>query len=241
MHEHHSILYGPVNALWQWLLGITGLAARWGQVEIPDHVAMALFVLAMIVAIFVPLSGALRTERPNRVQTFLEVIMQSLRGMIEGQVGEGKGDRYLYIIGAFTVFIFLANICGLFFFLTPATADPNTTFALSITAFLYYNWVGFRKHGIFYLKQLVGPVWWLAPLFIPIEIISHFARILSLGLRLFGNMFGEHLVTGLFLSLIPFVVPMPLMALGIFAAVIQTFIFVILTTVYIAGAEAEEH
>jgi F-type H+-transporting ATPase subunit a len=161
--------------------------------------------------------------------------------MIEGQVGHGAGDRYLAVIGAFTLFIFASNVMGLFFFLVPPTSNPNVTFALAGISFVMYNVIGIKKHGFGYIKHFLGPIWWLAPLFFVVELVSHAARWLSLGLRLFGNMTGEHMVSGVFNTLVPLLVPLPIMGLGLFAAIIQTFIFIMLTTVYIAGAEAEEH
>jgi F-type H+-transporting ATPase subunit a len=241
MQEHHSILYAPVNAAWDWFLVATGLAARWGAVDVPDHVVMSLFVVTLLLAIFVPLSRSFREEDPGRLQVFLEQLVNGLRGMIEGQVGHGAGDRYLAVVGAFTLFIFFSNVSGLFYFLTPPSANPNVTFALAGISFVLYNVIGIRKHGFGYLKHFLGPIWWLAPLFLIVELISHAARWLSLGLRLFGNMTGEHMVSGVFNQLVPLLLPLPIMGLGLFAAVIQTFIFIMLTTVYIAGAEAEEH
>src|SRR5215212_6948287 len=100
------------------------------------------------------------------------------------------------------------------------------TFALSLTAFLYFNTVGIRKQGLIgYLKHFMGPVVWLAPIFFVIEMIGNFARILSLGMRLFGNIFGEHSATGVFMGMLPFLVPWPMMGLGIFGAFLQTFVF----------------
>lgn len=241
MQGHHSILYGPVNAAWDSVLEATGLESRWGHVEVPDHVAMSLFVVTLLVAIFVPLGRTFREEDPGRVQVFLEQLVNGLRGMIDGQAGHGAGDRYLAVIGAFTLFIFTSNLTGLFFFLNPPTANPNTTFALAGISFVLYNVIGIRKHGFGYIKHFLGPIWWLAPLFFVVELVSHAARWLSLGLRLYGNMMGEHLVSGVFNQLVPLLIPLPIMAIGLFAAVIQTFIFIMLTTVYIAGAEAEEH
>src|ERR1043165_5231863 len=130
MQEHHSILYGPVNALWHWLLGVTGQSARWGNREIPDHIAMSLFVVTLLFVIFIPIGRLLREENPGRFQIFLEQLVGGLRGMIEGQVGHGAGDRYLAVIGAFTLFIFFSNVMGLFFFFTPPTSNPNVTFGL---------------------------------------------------------------------------------------------------------------
>lgn len=241
MEAHHSILYGPANAAWDWFLAATGLDARWGHVEVPDHVAMSVFVVLLLFALFIPLSRTFSEENPGKLQLFLEQLVNGLRGMIDGQVGHGAGDRYLPVIGAFTLFIFFSNATGLFFFLNPPTSNVNVTFALAGISFVLYNAIGIRRHGLGYLKHFLGPIWWLAPLFLVIELISHAARWLSLGLRLFGNMTGEHTVSGVFNNLVPLLLPLPVMALGLFAAVIQTFIFIMLTTVYIAGAEAEEH
>lgn len=241
MEHHHSIIYGPVNALWQALLSLTGLSSRWGHVEVPDYVAMSLFVLVVLVAIFLPLRWSLREENPSKLQMFLEQLVQGLRSLIDGQVGHGASERYLAIIGAFTMFIFFSNICGLFFFLTPPTQSVNVTFGLAFFSFFLYNWIGIKHHGFGYVKHFLGPIPVLAPLFLVVELVSHNARWLSLGLRLFGNIFGEHTVSGVFNQLVPLLLPLPLMALGLFAAVLQTFIFVMLTVVYLAGAEAEEH
>jgi F-type H+-transporting ATPase subunit a len=125
----------------------------------------------------------------------------------------------------------------------PPTAVTSTTFALSITAFIFYNIVGIRDNGLLkYMKHFVGPVWWLFFIMIPIEVISHLARILSLAIRLFGNIFGEHSATGIFFWIFPFVVPWPMMGLGIFGALLQAFIFIMLTMAYLNGAVAsEEH
>ena len=165
-----------------------------------------------------------------------------MKGLLHDIIGH-EGDRYLYIIGAFAAFIFISNIFGIFFFLQPPTSNPNTTFALALTSFLYFNFQGIRKQGLLhYIKHFAGPIWWLAPLMFPIEIIGNLARVLSLGMRLFGNIFGEHAATGIFMGLVPFFVPWPMMGLGIFGAFLQTFVFILLTMVYISGAIAvEEH
>ncbi len=233
MEHQHSILYGPVNALWH------RLGFAW---DIPDHVIMALLVLAISCVVFPIASRRISRENPGPLQHALELVVSGLKDLLNDIIGD-HGERYLYIIGAFTVFIFLCNIFGIFFFLQPPTSNINTTFALAITAFLYFNWEGIRTQGlIHYLKHFMGPVWWLAPLMFVIETIGNFARVLSLGMRLFGNIFGEHTATGIFMGLVPLIVPWPMMALGIFGAVLQTFVFIMLLMVYIGGATAtEEH
>jgi len=231
MKHETSILYGPVNAL----------AEKFGF-HVPDHVIMALLVLVLSLIIFPLASRKFSKDNPNSFQHFLEFIVGGLKNLIEEVVGHGASNKFLYIIGAFMTFIFLSNILGLFYFFQPPTGNVNTTFALSVTAFLYYNFVGIRKQGLVsYMKHFAGPIWWLAPLMFPIELIGHFARILSLGMRLFGNITGEHTATGIFMGLLPFVLPWPMMGLGIFGATLQTFVFIMLTMVYLGGAVAEEH
>lgn len=234
MHEG-SILYGPVNTLWH------SVQHKFAW-DIPDHVIMAALVLLISLIIFPLATRRLSRENPSGLQQILELTVGGLKGLLHDIIGH-HGDQFLYIIGAFAVFIFISNMFGLFFFLAPPTSNPNTTFALSISAFLYYNYKGIRTQGLLhYLKHFAGPVWWLAPLMFPIELIGNFARILSLSMRLFGNIFGEHTATGIFMGLIPVIVPWPMMALGIFGAFLQTFVFIMLTMVYISGATAaEEH
>lgn len=235
MEHESSILYVPVNALWH------SVQHRFAW-DIPDHVIMALLVLVISSIVFPLMARKISRENPGNLQQMLELVVSGLKGLLNDIVGH-DGDRFLYIIGGFAVFIFVSNIFGVFFFLQPPTSNPNTTFALAICAFLYYNWQGIRSQGVVhYVKHFMGPLPILAPLMFPIELIGHFARILSLGMRLFGNIFGEHAATGIFMGMLPFVLPWPMMGLGIFGAFLQTFVFIMLTMVYIAGATvAEEH
>jgi F-type H+-transporting ATPase subunit a len=235
MEHENSILYGPVNTLWHSLQH----QFAW---DIPDHVIMALLVLLISAVVFPLMARRVSRENPGHFQQLLELVVGGLKDLLRDIVGH-DGDRFLYIIGGFAAFIFVSNIFALFFFLQPPTSNPNTTFALAICAFVYYNFQGIKTQGIVrYLKHFAGPMPLMAPLMIPIEIIGHFARILSLGMRLFGNIFGEHAATGIFMGMLPFILPWPMMGLGIFGAFLQTFVFIMLTMVYIAGATvAEEH
>jgi F-type H+-transporting ATPase subunit a len=233
MGHEHSILYEPFNRyIGRPLFGM----------DVPDHVIMALLVLVISCIVFPLASRRYSKDNPGKFQHFLELIVTGLRSLLREIVGP-HSEKYLYIIGGFAAFIFVSNIFGLFFFLQPPTGNPNTTFALGLTAFLYYNYQGIKTQGIIhYFAHFAGPIWWLAPLMFPIELIGHFARILSLGMRLFGNIFGEHTATGIFMGLVPLIVPWPMMGLGIFGALLQTFVFIMLTMVYIGGAVAtEEH
>ena len=233
MEHEHSILYEPFNKyIWRHAFGF----------DVPDHVVMALLVLLISAIVFPLVSRRLSRDNPGGFQQALELVVGGLKGLLHEIIGH-HGDRYLYIVGAFAVFIFISNIFGLFFFLQPPTGNQNTTFALAICSFLYFNVEGIRRQGLgHYLMHFGGPVWWLFPIMFIIEMIGNFARILSLGMRLFGNIMGEHTATGIFMGMLPFVVPWPMMGLGIFGAFLQTFVFVMLTMVYIGGAiGAEEH
>jgi F-type H+-transporting ATPase subunit a len=254
VQEHHSILYGPVNALLIRLLGhppvekLSPGMARFlfpngREAWIPDAAIMAL-LLALVVAILFPLA-ARRFDRfrPGGAQNFLEMVVSFLRDLVAEAIGEDQVRRYLPIIGALFVFIAMGNLFGLFFFLQPPTGSLSTTVALAVISFFYFNFQGVREHGIGgYLKHFMGPMLLIAPLFFVIEIIGTFARILSLSLRLFMNIFGEHTTTNVFASLVPIVVPWPMMALGIFTALLQAYVFALLSAVYVSGAVAhEEH
>ncbi|HUK13328.1 MAG TPA: F0F1 ATP synthase subunit A [Thermoanaerobaculaceae bacterium] len=248
MHHESSILFHPLNALlvallgapsvaWQKAMGLEGEAGVW----LPDHVVMALLVVVIVAVLLVWVRRTLSLDHPSTAQQLLELLLSGLRNLTEDVIGHGRGRDFLPFIASLAFFIFIGNVFGLIFFLQPPTANTNTTFALSITAFLFYNIVGIRRQGpIAYAKHFAGPVWWLFPLMVPLEIISHLARVLSLALRLFGNIFAEHTATGIFLVILPFFVP-AMMGLGTLGATIQTFIFIMLTSVYISGATAEEH
>ncbi len=234
MEHEHSILYEPFNKyVWRHAFGF----------DVPDHVIMALLVLAVSLIVFPLASRRFSQDNPGGFQQALELIVLGLKGLMEDIIGHGAAKKFLYIIGGFASFIFVSNLFGLFFFLQPPTGNPNTTFGLGLTAFLYYNYQGVKTQGLgHYLKHFLGPMPLLAPLMLPIELIGHVARVLSLGMRLFGNIFGEHTATGIFMGMLPFVLPWPMMGLGIFGAFLQTFVFIMLTMVYIGGAvTAEEH
>jgi F-type H+-transporting ATPase subunit a len=235
MEHESSILYEPFNKyVWRHAFGV----------DVPDHVLMAGLVFVICLIVFPLATRRLSRDNPGPLQQTLELLIVGLRDMMHDIIGHGS-ERFLGMITSFTVFIFISNIFGLFYFLQPPTSNPNTTFALSISSFLYFNYQGIKEQGLgHYLKHFMGPVWWLAPLMFPIEMVGNFARALSLGMRLFGNIFGEHTATGIFMGLVPVIVPWPMMALGIFGAVLQTFVFIMLTMVYLAvvGAVAtEEH
>jgi len=248
VHHESSILFHPVNALlvallgapspaWQKAMGLEGEAGVW----LPDHVVMALLVVVIVAVLLIWVRRTLSLDHPSTAQQLLELLLSGLRNLTEDVIGHGKGKDFVPFVASLAFFIFIGNAFGLIFFLQPPTANTNTTFALSITAFLFYNIVGIRRQGpISYAKHFAGPVPWLAIIMVPVEIISHLARVLSLAIRLFGNIMGEHTASSMLLVIFPFFVP-AMMGLGAFGAVLQAFVFVMLTLVYISGVVAEEH
>src|SRR5687768_10242651 len=147
MEHEHSILYEPFNKyIWRHAFGF----------DVPDHVVMALFVLLVSAILFPLMARRISRDNPSNFQQFFELIVGGLKEMLQDIIGHG-GEKHLYIIGGFAVFIFMANIMGLFFFLQPPTSNVNTTFALSITAFLHYNWQGIAAQGVgHYLAHFAG-------------------------------------------------------------------------------------
>ena len=254
MVEHHSILWHPINALLIRLLGVPpveklspGMAhfffPNGKEAWLPDAAIMALLLMTLIAILFPLAAKKFNRYRPGGVQNFLEMLVSFLRGLVAETVGDHHIRQYLPIVGALFVFIAMGNLFGLFFFLQPPTGSLSATVALAAVSFLYFNIEGIREHGLGgYLKHFMGPLIWIAPLFFVIEIIGTFARILSLSLRLFMNIFGEHTTTNVFASLVPVVVPWPMMALGIFTAFLQAYVFALLSGVYVGAAVAhEEH
>jgi F-type H+-transporting ATPase subunit a len=145
------------------------------------------------------------------------------------------------VIGTLFVFIFASNLLGLIPVFQPATDNMNTTLALGLFVFLYYNYAGFKAHGAAYLKHFLGPVLWLAPLMLVIELASHLFRPLSLALRLRGNILGDHIVLGVFSGLVPYLLPVIFYGLGVFVAFMQAFVFCLMTMVYISLSTSHDH
>jgi F-type H+-transporting ATPase subunit a len=218
-----------------------------GLSRLPAHVSNGIIISCVLLAImilgYVQLKRTEEEVVPEGKLTFrnlLEIVVEAITSLVDSQMGT-RGREFVLIIGTLGLFILLNNLSGLIPGFLPATDNVNTTFACSLTVFFLTHYYGVREHGVKYLKQFVGPIWWLAPIMIPIEIIGHLSRPLSLGLRLFGNVMGDHLVTGIFFLLIPLLIPLIGMFLGTFVAFVQAFVFVLLSMVYFSGAISEEH
>ena len=145
------------------------------------------------------------------------------------------------MIATLSLFILVSNLIALVPGFMPPTANLNTNAALALSVFAMTHVIGFKEHGLSYIKQFTGPIWWLVPLMLPIEIIGHLARPVSLTLRLFGNMYGHEIVLMIFLSLAPAFLPIPMMFMGILVAFIQAYVFTLLSMIYFSGALEEAH
>ena len=175
------------------------------------------------------------------VRNVMELMVSGILKIMEDSMGH-VAPRFLYLVGSLAFFILFSNLSGLVPGFAPPTDNLNTTLACALVVFVAYNVYGFKEHGLAYLKHFMGPFWWLAWLMIPIEIISHLARPMSLSLRLFGNIMGDHKVGAIFFMLVPLAVPVFTLVLGLFVSFVQTFVFMLLTMVYLSGAiEHAEH
>ena len=209
------------------------------HLHLGDHVTYTWFAMVLLILVAFLASRAI-TMVPTGVQNLMEVVVGGIEGLIEETMGE-EGKAFFPLIATFALFILVCNLIGLVPGFYPPTANLNTNAALALTVFVMTHVVGFKKHGIGYLKHFMGPIIWLAPLMFVIEIIGHLARPLSLTLRLFGNMYGHEIVLMIFLALVPLFLPIPMMLMGVLVAFIQTFVFTLLAMIYIAGALEEAH
>jgi F-type H+-transporting ATPase subunit a len=216
-----------------------------GYLPIPTHVVMFLFVVLVAVVVLTILRGKLSVESPNKRQQTFEVGVETIRGLLKDLVGV-EGMKHFPVVATFGLLILLSNLTGMLPDMVAPTANFNVTLALAITSFLYYNYVGIRENGLLgYIKHFGGPVPSIAIMLIlfPIEIISNLARILSLSMRLFGNIYGEEQVSGVISSLMQWVAPVLLMPLALLTFVLQTFIFIVLSMVYLGevSGHSEDH
>jgi F-type H+-transporting ATPase subunit a len=207
--------------------------------EVPDYfVILGLIMVGTLVAFFLG-TRRLSVDKPGVFQQLLELATETVCKFLDDIVGH-DGRKYIAPIGTFAVLILLSNLIGLVPGFMPPTGNIIVTLSLALCSFVTYNFIGFRTSGFSYIKHFMGPIAVLTPLFFPIEIVSHVARPMSLAIRLFGNIFGDHQVGNVFLHLVPFGIPVPFILLGLLVAFIQTLVFVLLSIIYIAGA-VEHH
>lgn len=216
-----------------------------GNIHIVTGSIVALLIMLMAVIYrrsLASVESEIMPESHFSLKNLLQVTIEGILSLMEGVIGK-DAKSYFPLIGAVFIYIFLNNLVGVIPGILPATENVNTNWAIGVTVFVYYNYVGIKKHGFKnYMKHFLGPVWWLAWLILPIELISHVVRPITLGIRLFGNIFGDHIVVGIFSDLVPILVPVIFMAFGVFVAFVQAFVFSLLSIVYIGLAvQHEEH
>ncbi|PLX92576.1 MAG: ATP synthase F0 subunit A [Desulfuromonas sp.] len=209
------------------------------HLHLGEHVTYTWFVMVVLIVLAFLATRSLKTV-PAGMQNLMEVVVGGIENLIDETMGP-KGKAYFPLIATFALFILVSNLIALIPGFYPPTANLNTNFALALTVFAMTHIVGVKEHGISYLKHFMGPMLVLAPLIFIIEIIGHIARPLSLSLRLFGNMYGHEIVLMIFVGLVPFLLPVPMMLMGVLVAFIQTFVFSLLAMIYIAGAIEEAH
>lgn len=179
-------------------------------------------------------------EGKLNLKAFFELFVEQIRALSDSIVGL-SGRPMVPLFCFFFLFIWIQNLLGLIPGFLPPSQNLNTTLALGVFSFFAYNFYGFREHGLSYLKQFLGPVLFMAPLFVFIELLSHVFRSVSLGFRLFGNMMGDHIVISIFLDMAPFLIPVIFYFLGFFVCTLQAFVFTILSMVYVALAISHDH
>jgi F-type H+-transporting ATPase subunit a len=230
-------LFGaPVTAL----LTALHIHVRHPDAPIANSFAMELLVALLLTLFFLAVRLRLSVDQPNGLQHTMESIEGFIGNMGEETIGHHYRPYQAYLV-TLGMFILACNLIGLIPTLESPTAVPVVPLGCALLTWFYYHFQGIRSSGLGYFKHFLGPVWWLAPLMLPIEIFSHTARLLSLTVRLFANMFAGEMVTLVFFSLVPIGVPIVFEGLHIFVSLIQTYIFVILACVYLGEATAHEH
>ena len=211
---------------------------------IPWYTVMFFIACILSVAIIWILKGKLSQEEPGHGQQTLEVSVLAVRSMLEDIIGP-HGLKYFPVVMTFAVLILVSNLMGLFPLFMSPTSATSVTFALGLSSFLYYNSIGISENGLFgHLKHFAGPIWWIAPLIFPIELISNLIRPFSLGIRLFGNLFADEKVMETLAHLAPpwtWAAPILLMPLSVFVALIQTFVFILLSQLYLSEVSHAPH
>ena len=244
MHEHelwftallNQSLAGPANAI----LNAVGIPAHDPSKPWANYMAMQILVAAIIILVFALLKLRLSSDKPGKFQQTFEIMYEFVSGMGHDIVGHGA-EKHIALFGTLFIFTLFSNLLGVI----PTFESPTMYYFVpagcAVLVFLYYNFHGFKEHGVGYAKHFAGPVWWMAPFMFFIEIISHFIRPVSLTIRLYANMLAGEMVTVAFLALVPLGVPIIFMGLHTFVSFIQAFIFMVLAMVYVAGAVEHEH
>lgn len=208
---------------------------------INNALTLELLVALVLVLFFIVVRAALSVEKPGSMQHLAEMVHGFVDEQAQSVMGHHGYEAHLPYVTTILLFVLLCNILGLLPGIETPTANPVVPLGIAILTFIYYNWHGVRTQGpIGYLKHFMGPIWWVAPLMFPIEIISNLARVMSLTVRLYANMFASDLLTLVFFSLVPIAIPVIFLGLHLGVALIQAYVFMLLAMIYLGEATAQE-
>lgn len=220
---------------------IFGVAYKAQEKPWENFIVMQILVTVIVILLFALLKGSLSMDKPGKLQHLFEAVYNFLHQQAHDNIGHGS-SRFVPFVGSMFIFILFCNLLGIIPTLEAPTMFHYVTGGLAAASFLYYNYMGVRIQGLGnYSKHFLGPVWWLAPLMLPIEIISHLARPLSLTIRLFANMFAGEMVTIVFIGLTFIGIPVIFMGLHVFVSILQAYIFALMTMIYLGGAVSHDH
>ena len=230
-------LFGGIVASVMHLVGVNATPAT----AINDAFALELLVACGLIAFFVVVRVTLSVEKPNPAQQIAEMIHEFTGEQAEQIIGHGY-QRFQAFVTCIFLFVVLNNLLGLIPGIETPTKSPVVPLGIALLTFLFYNFHGFRAQGVVgYMKHFAGPVWWISPLLFPIEIISHCARVMSLTIRLYANMFASDLVTLVFFSICPVVIPAAFLGLHLMVSLIQAYVFMLLAMIYLSQAVSHDH
>ena len=223
------------------LLNLVGVHPAHPERPINDTFALELTVAGGLVLFFLIVRFTLSVEKPNPAQHIAEIIHEFTGGTADQIIGHGY-QRYQAFVTCVFLFVVINNLLGLIPGIVTPTSAPVVPLGIALCTFVYYNFYGFKEQGfVGYLKHFAGPIWWIAWLLFPIEVISHCARVMSLTIRLYANMFASDLVTLVFFSLVPIGIPAIFLGLHAFVSLIQAYVFMLLAMIYLSQAVAHEH
>ncbi len=235
-HYLNSLFAAPIDSVMLHL----GIHPAQPRQPITNALTLELVAFTLLVLFFLAVRFTLRVEKPGALQLIAESIYEFVDGQGESIIGHGHA-RHMPFVATILLFVFTCNIIGLLPGISTPTASPVVPLGLALLTFVYYNSVGLLANGpVGYFKHFLGPVWWMAPFMLPLEIISHIARILSLTVRLYANMFASDLLTAVFFSLVPLGLPIVFLGLHFAVAVIQAYVFMLLAMIYLSQAASHE-
>jgi F-type H+-transporting ATPase subunit a len=234
-------LFGGLLAAGFHAVGLPADKASAQAASVVSAFTIEVLVAAALIAFFLAVRGTLSVEKPGPVQHIAELIHEAIGDQAEQVIGHGYQRFQAYVTCIF-LFVLCNNLVGLIPGIEAPTTSIMVTLGLAVPTFLYYNYYGVKEQGVVgYIKHFAGPVWWMAWLIFPIEVVSHLARVMSLSVRLYANMFAGDLVTLVFFSLVPVGIPVIFLGLHLFVSLIQAFVFTLLTMIYLSLAVAHEH